>query len=186
MPRAAFARKLDADPRIGDFRVLASHQESLHSHDAVSVPDTRRDVRCRQSGPAPVCQPVPRWLSGPKRDEAIWRGGSPRYFLARPLRLTIFARVQFCAMNQGAHISLEKTIMTKQFLFLASAMICPCCLRYRRRAAIHISGRGACTARYHAGPCGQCRQPVRKQHPDHHHGRRQHPPGPKRPAPPWG
>ncbi|SET72334.1 GTP cyclohydrolase FolE2 [Oceanicella actignis] len=28
---------LEADPRIGDFRVAASHQESLHSHDAVSV-----------------------------------------------------------------------------------------------------------------------------------------------------
>jgi GTP cyclohydrolase I len=26
-----------ADPRIGDFRVVASHQESLHSHDAVSL-----------------------------------------------------------------------------------------------------------------------------------------------------
>lgn len=26
-----------ADPRIGDFRILASHQESLHSHDAVSL-----------------------------------------------------------------------------------------------------------------------------------------------------
>jgi GTP cyclohydrolase I len=26
-----------AGPRIGDFRVIASHQESLHSHDAVSV-----------------------------------------------------------------------------------------------------------------------------------------------------
>ncbi len=26
-----------ADPRIGDFRVVASHQESLHSHDAVSI-----------------------------------------------------------------------------------------------------------------------------------------------------
>lgn len=25
------------DPRIGDFRILASHQESLHSHDAVSL-----------------------------------------------------------------------------------------------------------------------------------------------------
>ncbi len=25
------------DPRIGDFRVVASHQESLHSHDAVSI-----------------------------------------------------------------------------------------------------------------------------------------------------
>ena len=32
-----FAEKLKADARIGDFRVVASHQESLHSHDAVSV-----------------------------------------------------------------------------------------------------------------------------------------------------
>ncbi|MDO5646902.1 GTP cyclohydrolase FolE2 [Paracoccus sp. (in: a-proteobacteria)] len=33
----AFAQVLLDDPRIGDFRVVASHQESLHSHDAVSV-----------------------------------------------------------------------------------------------------------------------------------------------------
>jgi len=32
-----FAEGLMADPRVGDFRVVASHQESLHSHDAVSV-----------------------------------------------------------------------------------------------------------------------------------------------------
>ena len=32
-----FCEALASDPRIGDFRVLASHQESLHSHDAVSV-----------------------------------------------------------------------------------------------------------------------------------------------------
>ncbi|MBE3636806.1 GTP cyclohydrolase FolE2 [Mangrovicoccus algicola] len=32
-----FAERLLAEPRIGDFRVVASHQESLHSHDAVSV-----------------------------------------------------------------------------------------------------------------------------------------------------
>ncbi len=32
-----FSQQLQADPRIGDFRVLASHQESLHSHDAVSL-----------------------------------------------------------------------------------------------------------------------------------------------------
>lgn len=32
-----FCEVLQGDPRIGDFRVLASHQESLHSHDAVSV-----------------------------------------------------------------------------------------------------------------------------------------------------
>ena len=29
--------QLDDDPRIRDFKVIASHQESLHSHDAVSV-----------------------------------------------------------------------------------------------------------------------------------------------------
>jgi GTP cyclohydrolase IB len=32
-----FCEQLLADVRIGDFRVIASHQESLHSHDAVSV-----------------------------------------------------------------------------------------------------------------------------------------------------
>ena len=32
-----FAEQLMADPRVGDFRIVASHQESLHSHDAVSV-----------------------------------------------------------------------------------------------------------------------------------------------------
>ncbi len=28
---------LEGEARIGDFRVVASHQESLHSHDAVSI-----------------------------------------------------------------------------------------------------------------------------------------------------
>jgi len=32
-----FCEQLQKDPRVGDFRVLASHQESLHSHDAVSL-----------------------------------------------------------------------------------------------------------------------------------------------------
>ena len=32
-----FCEQLQKDVRIGDFRVLASHQESLHSHDAVSL-----------------------------------------------------------------------------------------------------------------------------------------------------
>ena len=32
-----FCRELQGDERVGDFRVIASHQESLHSHDAVSV-----------------------------------------------------------------------------------------------------------------------------------------------------
>ena len=32
-----FCAGLQADDRISDFRVVASHQESLHSHDAVSV-----------------------------------------------------------------------------------------------------------------------------------------------------
>jgi GTP cyclohydrolase I len=33
----SFCAQLQADPRVGDFRVVASHQESLHSHDAISV-----------------------------------------------------------------------------------------------------------------------------------------------------
>jgi GTP cyclohydrolase I len=32
-----FCEQLHAEHRIGDFRVIASHQESLHSHDAISV-----------------------------------------------------------------------------------------------------------------------------------------------------
>ena len=32
-----FCQALQKDKRIGDFRVVASHQESLHSHDAVSI-----------------------------------------------------------------------------------------------------------------------------------------------------
>ena len=32
-----FAQTLHDEARVGDFRVVASHQESLHSHDAVSV-----------------------------------------------------------------------------------------------------------------------------------------------------
>ncbi len=33
----SFCATLQHDARIGDFRIVASHQESLHSHDAVSV-----------------------------------------------------------------------------------------------------------------------------------------------------
>ncbi len=33
----SFCASLQMDPRIRDFRIVASHQESLHSHDAVSV-----------------------------------------------------------------------------------------------------------------------------------------------------
>jgi GTP cyclohydrolase I len=33
----SFCAQLEREARIGDFRVVASHQESLHSHDAVSV-----------------------------------------------------------------------------------------------------------------------------------------------------
>ncbi len=33
----SFCARLQGDARIGDFRVIASHQESLHSHDAVSL-----------------------------------------------------------------------------------------------------------------------------------------------------
>jgi GTP cyclohydrolase I len=32
-----FCEQLQRDPRVGDFRVIASHQESLHSHDAISM-----------------------------------------------------------------------------------------------------------------------------------------------------
>jgi len=32
-----FCEQLLADHRVGDFRIVASHQESLHSHDAISV-----------------------------------------------------------------------------------------------------------------------------------------------------
>ncbi len=32
-----FYETLAGEPRIGDFRVIASHQESLHSHDAISI-----------------------------------------------------------------------------------------------------------------------------------------------------
>ncbi|WP_227267373.1 GTP cyclohydrolase FolE2 [Roseobacter weihaiensis] len=32
-----FCQQLQADVRIADFRIIASHQESLHSHDAVSI-----------------------------------------------------------------------------------------------------------------------------------------------------
>lgn len=32
-----FCEQLQGDHRVGDFRVIASHQESLHSHDAVSI-----------------------------------------------------------------------------------------------------------------------------------------------------
>ena len=32
-----FCKELKTDDRIGDFRVIASHQESLHSHDAISI-----------------------------------------------------------------------------------------------------------------------------------------------------
>jgi GTP cyclohydrolase I len=32
-----FAEQAQNDPRICDFRIVASHQESLHSHDAVSI-----------------------------------------------------------------------------------------------------------------------------------------------------
>ena len=44
----AFCDRLEREPRIGDFRVVASHQESLHSHDAVSVL-TRGDTFAAES-----------------------------------------------------------------------------------------------------------------------------------------
>ncbi|MGV6839024.1 MAG: GTP cyclohydrolase FolE2 [Planktomarina sp.] len=44
-----FYEAFDSDNRIGDFRVAASHQESLHSHDAVSV---------IHKGPTFACQTI--------------------------------------------------------------------------------------------------------------------------------
>ena len=32
-----FCKALKSENRIGDFRIIASHQESLHSHDAISI-----------------------------------------------------------------------------------------------------------------------------------------------------
>ena len=32
-----FCKVLKSDNRIGDFQIIASHQESLHSHDAISI-----------------------------------------------------------------------------------------------------------------------------------------------------
>jgi len=32
-----FCEQLQAETRVGDFRIIASHQESLHSHDAISI-----------------------------------------------------------------------------------------------------------------------------------------------------
>ncbi|MBT8409773.1 MAG: GTP cyclohydrolase I FolE2, partial [Alphaproteobacteria bacterium] len=32
-----YCAALQKDQRIGDFRIVASHQESLHSHDAISI-----------------------------------------------------------------------------------------------------------------------------------------------------
>ena len=43
-----FCERLESDARIGDFRVVASHQESLHSHDAISIL-TRGDLFDAQS-----------------------------------------------------------------------------------------------------------------------------------------
>jgi GTP cyclohydrolase I len=48
-----FAAQFLADPRIGDFRVLASHQEVAHSHDAVSLLTEGRPSR-REPRPAPL------------------------------------------------------------------------------------------------------------------------------------
>ena len=48
----SFAGHLLADPRIGDFRVAASHQESLHSHDAVSILTEGATFRAESLDPA--------------------------------------------------------------------------------------------------------------------------------------
>jgi len=42
---------LEGEPRVGDFRVVASHQESLHSHDAVSILTVGETFRQRSYDP---------------------------------------------------------------------------------------------------------------------------------------
>ena len=43
--------QMDGEARIGDFRVVASHQESLHSHDAVSILTVGETFRQRSYDP---------------------------------------------------------------------------------------------------------------------------------------
>jgi GTP cyclohydrolase I len=58
-----FCEALRADPRIGDFRVVASHQESLHSHDAISLLTEGETFAADKPGPASVPEPDPRRLT---------------------------------------------------------------------------------------------------------------------------
>ncbi len=46
-----FAEQLQNDARVGDFMVVASHQESLHSHDAVSILTEGETFRTRSIDP---------------------------------------------------------------------------------------------------------------------------------------
>ncbi|MGB5557757.1 MAG: GTP cyclohydrolase FolE2 [Paracoccaceae bacterium] len=46
-----FSEAFQNDPRIRDFRVIASHQESLHSHDAVSVLTEGETFACESLDP---------------------------------------------------------------------------------------------------------------------------------------
>ena len=46
-----FCEALRADPRVADFRVVASHQESLHSHDAVSILTEGDTFACQSLDP---------------------------------------------------------------------------------------------------------------------------------------
>ena len=46
-----YSEALQNDERIGDFRIIASHQESLHSHDAVSVLTEGETFACESLDP---------------------------------------------------------------------------------------------------------------------------------------
>ncbi|MGR3662053.1 MAG: GTP cyclohydrolase FolE2 [Paracoccaceae bacterium] len=46
-----FSEALQKDDRIGDYRIVASHQESLHSHDAVSVLTEGETFACESLDP---------------------------------------------------------------------------------------------------------------------------------------
>ena len=55
--------RLEREPRIGDFRVVASHQELLHSHDAVSILTKGETFRQVELRPAAVRHALPRRLT---------------------------------------------------------------------------------------------------------------------------
>ena len=58
------AKRCGPIARIGDFRVIASHQESLHSHDAISLLTEGETFAAESLDPRLFRQPDPHWLDG--------------------------------------------------------------------------------------------------------------------------